>query len=263
MRKAIILTLTLTYLKFNLMSALEYRTAFLLQVFGMMLNNVAMLFFWWAFFTQFPPLNGWDLRGVITLYALVAGNYGLGLILFGNGFNLARIIMTGGLDYYLALPVSPLMHTLISRMSLSAWGDFCFGVVLFAWVWGADGMAWLMFATGVVLGAVVMVSFGVMLGSLAFYLGNAESLSETGMMALVSFSTYPTDLFPPAIRLLLYTLIPAAFLSTIPAELVRGFNGWSFVGYGVGTLLIALVARWIFYRGLRRYESGNLLVARM
>jgi ABC-2 type transport system permease protein len=258
-----VISLTLTYLKFNLMSAMEYRTAFLLQVFGMMLNNVAMLFFWWAFFTQFPPLNGWDLRGVVTLYALVAGNYGLGLILFGNGFSLARIIMTGGLDYYLALPVSPLLHALISRMSLSAWGDFFFGVVLFAAAWGAAGLAWLMFVVGVVLGAIVMVAFGVLLGSLAFYLGNAESLSETGTMALVSFSTYPTDLFPFAIRIVLYTLIPAAFLSTIPAELVRGFDGWSLVRYGVGALLIALVARWIFYRGLRRYESGNLLIARL
>ena len=261
MRKMMVLTLT--YLKFNLMSALEYRTAFLLQVFGMMLNNVAMLFFWWAFFTQFPALNGWDLRGVVTLYALVAGNYGLGLILFGNGFNLARVIMTGGLDYYLALPVSPLLHMLISRMSLSAWGDFLFGLVLFALAWGADALAWLLFAVGVLLGAVVMVSFGVALGSLAFYLGNAESLSEQGVMALISFSTYPSDLFPFAVRLLLYTLLPAAFMSSIPAALVRQFDGWLLAGYALGAAVIALAARWIFYRGLRRYESGNLLVARM
>ncbi len=256
-------SLTFEYLKFNLMSAMEYRGAFIMQAFGMVLNDLALLFFWVVFYTQFPALKGWALRDVLTLYAIVAANFGVANILFGNSFNLARVIATGGLDYYLALPISPLLHALVSRMNLSAWGDLIFGVGLFAYLWGAEPVAWLLFLVGTVFGAAVMIAFAVALGSLAFYLGNAESLAESGISALISFSVYPTDLFPFAVRVVLYTLIPAAFTSSIPADLVRGFDWQLLVGYFVGSLLILLLARWIFYRGLRHYESGNLLVARV
>ena len=57
--------------------------------------------------------------------------------------------------------------------------------------------------------------------------------------------------------------IPAAFLSSIPAGLVRGFDWGALALYAAGTLLIVLAARGIFYGGLRRYESGNLVVARL
>jgi len=261
MRKAI--TLTLEYLKFNFMSAMEYRTAFLLQMLGMALNDLALLFFWGVFYTQFSALNGWSLRDVLTLYALVAANFGVCNVLFGNGFNLARIIATGGLDYYLALPASPLLHVLVSHMEVTAWGDLLFGIVLYASLWGADPVAWVLFLTGAVFGAAVLVSFAVSAGSLAFFLGNAEALAAQGQNAIVSFSMYPVDVFPLAVRLILFTLIPAAFLSSIPAGLVRGFDWGALVLYAVGTLLIVLVARGIFYGGLRRYESGNLVVARL
>jgi len=245
------------------MSAMEYRGAFLLQAFGMALNDVALLFFWGVFYTQFPALRGWDLHAVLTLYAIVATNFGVGNILFGNGFELARIIATGGLDYYLALPVSPLTHVLVSRMNLSAWGDLLFGVGLFAVLWGASPAAWLLFVVGAALGAAVMIAFAVAFGSLAFYLGNAETLAAQSVGAFISFSTYPIDFFPLGVRVLLYTLIPAAFMSSIPASLVRGFDWLSLLGYFAGSLAILFSARWIFYRGLRRYESGNLLAARM
>lgn len=256
-------SLILNYLKFNLMSAMEYRGAFLLQMFGMALNDVAMIFFWGVFFTQFPPLNGWALHDVLTLYAMLAANYAVGNIIFGNCFNLARIIVTGGLDYYMALPASPLLHVLVSHMEVPAWGDLFFGIVLFAILWGANPAAWLLFLTCAVIGTFALVAFAVVLGSLAFYLGNADSLSGLGINAITTFSVYPIDLFPMALRLLLYTLIPAAFLSSIPATLVRGFDWSMLLAYAAGGLALLLGARWVFYRGLRRYESGNLVVARM
>jgi ABC-2 type transport system permease protein len=257
------LSLTFNYLKFNLMSAMEYRGAFALQVFGMLLNDMALLFFWGVFYTQFPTLNGWALRDVLTLYALVAATFALSNILFGNGFNLARLIATGSLDYYLALPASPLLHMLVSHMEVPAWGDLLFGVGLFAALWGLHPAAWLLFIIGSVLGAMVMVAFAVALGSLAFYLGNAEALASQGLNALLSFAMYPIDLFPYAMRILLFTLIPAAFLGNVTASLVRDFDWLSLAAYALGALIILLLARWLFYRGLRRYESGNLLIARI
>ena len=105
------------YLRHNLMSAMAYRGAFLLQGFGMVLNNTMLLFFWWVLFNRLPTLRGWDLAGVMTLHGIVAFGFGAATVVCGNAFLVARVIASGDLDYYLALPADPLVHLLVSRMS--------------------------------------------------------------------------------------------------------------------------------------------------
>ena len=77
--------------------------------------------------------------------------------------------------------------------------------------------------------------------------------------ALVSFSTYPMNIFNSAVRLLLFTVIPAGFVSFIPLQLLHRFT-WPLIGAIVGgTVLIVAIAVGMFELGVRRYESGNLL----
>ena len=112
------LRLALGYLRHNLMSAMAYRGAFLLQAFGMALNDTMLLFFWWMLFTKLPQLRGWDLSQVATLYGVTAVGFGGATIVCGNAFRVAQVITSGDLDYYLVLPADPLLHLLVSRMSL-------------------------------------------------------------------------------------------------------------------------------------------------
>ncbi|MBV9614737.1 MAG: ABC-2 family transporter protein, partial [Ktedonobacteraceae bacterium] len=77
--------------------------------------------------------------------------------------------------------------------------------------------------------------------------------------ALVSFSTYPMSIFNGAVRVLLFTLIPAGFVSFVPLQLLHQFT-WPLMSLMTGaTALIILAAIGAFELGLRRYESGNLL----
>ena len=43
----------------NLAMAMEYRTAFFAQVFGMVLNDSLWLAYWTLFFSRFPVVRGW------------------------------------------------------------------------------------------------------------------------------------------------------------------------------------------------------------
>ncbi|MCL4835806.1 MAG: ABC-2 family transporter protein, partial [Caldilineaceae bacterium] len=69
MRKT--LSFLLSLWKTNLLSAMEYRAAFLLQVGGMMLNNAVHFLFWVIFFDRFKEVNGWGLMDMLLLYGLV------------------------------------------------------------------------------------------------------------------------------------------------------------------------------------------------
>jgi ABC-2 type transport system permease protein len=61
---------------------------------------------------------------------------------------------------------------------------------------------------------------------------------------------------------LIYTLIPAGFMTHFPVTLIRDFD----VSYAgllvVVTFLWVVTAKLFFSAGLRRYESGNLVAPR-
>jgi ABC-2 type transport system permease protein len=250
------------YFSHNLMSAMAYRGAFLLQAVGMILNNAMLLFFWWVLFTQLPSLRGWTLNQVVVLYGVVAFGFGLANIVCGNAFLLARIVVRGDLDYYLALPADPLIHVLVSRMSLSAWGDMAFGLIVYLI---ADAEAWRHLPLFLLLGllsGLIIVAFAVLVGSLAFWVGNADNLAGQAINSLITFGIYPTEIFPGPVQWLLYTLIPAAFIGSLPAGLLHDFR-WDQLGLLVlAAGGLALLSRIVFQRGLRRYESGNLVIVR-
>ena len=73
---------------------------------------------------------------------------------------------------------------------------------------------------------------------------------------------YPVETFPGVVRLLLYTLIPAAFVGSVPAGLLNEFDWRRLAVLVAFTAGIVLTARWVFSWGLRRYESGNLVTVR-
>jgi ABC-2 type transport system permease protein len=254
--------LVLGYVRHNLMSAMAYRGAFLMQVLGMVLNNTMLLFFWWLLFSQLPTLRGWTLTQVMLLYGVVAFGFGVANVVCGNCFLVARIVVRGDLDYYLALPADPLVHLLVSRMSLSAWGDMAFGLAIFLIAVPERWTAVPLFLLLGVLAGAVLVAFSVLMGSLAFWVGNAENLAGQAINAMVTFGIYPIEIFPGVIQLLLYTLIPAAFIGSMPAGLLTDFS-WGRLGLLLAAAaVLLLLARVVFYRGLRRYESGNLVVVR-
>lgn len=63
-------------------------------------------------------------------------------------------------------------------------------------------------------------------------------------------------------KAILFTVLPAGFIAYLPVELLRQFR-WPLLGAVVGfAALIVFVSRAVFYAGLRRYESGNLLAGR-
>jgi ABC-2 type transport system permease protein len=254
--------LVLGYLRHNLMSAMAYRGAFFLQVFGMALNDAMLLFFWWVLFTRLPALHGWTLTQVMTLYSVVAFGFGLATVVCGNAPLLARTVVRGDLDYYLALPADPLVHLLVSRMSLPAWGDLVFGLLIFLIVAPSRWVSLPLFLLLGLLTGLIFVAFSVLVGSLAFWVGNADNLAAQSINAILTFSLYPAEIFPAAVRVLLYTLIPAAFVGSMPAGLLNNFNPRRLAILVAFTAGILLVARAVFQRGLRRYESGNLVTVR-
>ncbi|HUF37871.1 MAG TPA: ABC-2 family transporter protein [Anaerolineales bacterium] len=245
--------------KANLLSAMEYRVSFILQVLGMMLNNAAYFVFWFIFFERFESVRGWGLVDMFVLFGIVAASFGLGVFLFGNIRFLADMIAEGRMDYYLSLPRPVLLHSLASRSTISGLGDFIYGLISFALAGQYSPDAVLRFALGVVVGTTVLVAFLTIAQSLAFWIGSASMIAMQASNAIVTFSLYPLTLFDGTAKLILFTILPAAFIGSVPAEFVRAFSWEQLAQMSLAAVGLLALAIWVFQRGLRRYESGSAI----
>ncbi|HNT55648.1 MAG TPA: ABC-2 family transporter protein, partial [Anaerolineaceae bacterium] len=210
--------------KANLQSAMEYRASFLAQMFGMIANNTIYFLIWVIFFDRFNDVRGWGLGDMYVTFGVSASAFGLVSILFGNTFSLGEIITRGRLDYYLSLPRPVLLHAVSSRMISSGAGDFVYGFLSYA-VSGSfswDGL--LRFGLAVLLAAVVFGSFLILVQSLTFWIGSTSNLIQVATNAMVTFAIYPITLFDKSARLILFTVIPAALMGTVPASFTRHFT---------------------------------------
>lgn len=243
----------------NLQSVMEYRASFLSQMLGMMLNNTMYFLVWVIFFDRFKDVRGWGLSDMYVTFGITASAFGLVSVLFGNAFNLGEIITKGRLDYYLSMPRPVLLHTISSRTIASGAGDIVYGFLSFA-VSGAFSLEGLLrFILAIFLSATVFAAFLITFQSLSFWIGSSSNLTGLALNALLTFAIYPSTLFDPFAKLILFTLIPAALMGAVPADFVRSFSLESLgqLAFGAGILLtIAIV---VFETGLRRYESGSAI----
>ncbi len=252
------------YVKLNLQSAMEYRAAFLTQVFGMILNNSAFIVFWLVLFRAVgDDIAGWGFTAVMFLWSITAFGFGLASVFLGNALYLSRIIYTGELDVYLLQPKPILPNVLWSRSIVSGWGDAAYGLVLFGLTQplSVAGIA-IFLGFGVAL-ALVLTAIRVIYHSLTFYFGNAEDFATTAGELVILFSMYPGGVFDGPTMWLLHSVIPAALVAFIPAQLFASFDTTLLLAVLAADALIIAGAVIVFARGVRRYESGNRIGARL
>ncbi len=260
-----ILKLIALYFKVNLSSAMEYRGSFLLQAFGMALSNGSFVFFWWIAFQQIGGrIGGYDFKDVMFIWAVASSAFGASNILFANMNNITRLIISGELDTFLLQPKDVLINLLCAKTTLSAWGDLAYGFILMALTQGsADGSAWAMFLVGMVIGGLLMTAVSVMAHTFTFYFGDASLIGGMALELTINFCIYPEGIYRGFVRLLMVTLIPATFIVHVPLRLARTFHPLLLAILLGVSLLYCCLAYWFFYRGLKKYESGNLIITRM
>ena len=251
------------YFKLNLSAAMEYRTSFLMQVFGMFLNNLSFAFFWWILFDRFKSIGDYGFREVMLLWAFSSAGYGVSFIVFGNSTKLVEIILKGELDSYLLQPKNVLLNVIGSKTNVAAWGDLVYGIVLFFIVEGLSIRGGLLFITFTLTAGLLYTSVMTTFNALAFYFGNIRSLANLAFEFTITLSIYPTDMFKGVVRMILFTIIPAGFISMVPITLVDTFDIKLFLVL-IGAVIIWIsIAFLVFYKGLKKYESGNLMVTKM
>jgi ABC-2 type transport system permease protein len=231
------------------------RSGFWTQVLTMVVNDIAWVVFWALFFRRVGTVRGWDTTRVLLLLAILTTGAGIVLGFLANARAIGRLAAAGELDATLALPVHPLGHLLLRRINTTNLGDVAFGVVLFGVACHPTLERTAVFVVGVIASAALLTGFLVATGSLSFFAGRDDA-GELSFHAILMFAAYPVDVFGGAAKVFLSTILPAAFVATVPARLVDHFDlPLALALLGISALFVAL--GWAAFKaGLRRYTSG-------
>ena len=241
----------------NLKAALALRGAFVMQAGFMALNNFAFFVFWWALMRHVTTLRGWRLEDIELLYGIVAASVGLTVAVAGGVRHLGQFIVDGDLDTLITQPQPVLLHAALMRSQPAGFGDLISGVIFIVWSGQVSWSALPLVAAAVAASAIVYLATGIVFFSLAFWLGNIDSIARQLWELLITFSLYPEPLFGGMLRLVLFTVLPAGFVGYLPARVVHAASIADVALLTAGACAYLVLAVLVFDRGLRRYASGS------
>jgi len=226
----------------------------------MFANNLILFLLWVIYFADFSSLRGWGLQDLALLLGIVAWAFGLTVFLAGGLRDLANTITDGGLDVHLGRPRHPLPGLLLSRSIPSGLGDMASAFLFWLWLGGAGiGDLPLLLAVStaaaIVLGATLVIT-----QCLPFWLPGSAALSEELFNMLLLIVFYPQNAYGFLVRLVLFTVFPAAYIGLLPVEAVRDHSLIQALGVLAAAVAYGALAVWVFERGLRRYASGNRIL---
>lgn len=257
------LNLLMKYFIFNLKCSLQYRTSFIIQVAGMIINNSSFLFFWWIIYQNVNNIKGYTFADVLILWGLASSTYGVSNIVFGNANELSNIIVNGGLDSYLLQPKDVVINSCASRTQVSAWGDLIFGFILFFIAGNISVINFVLFTLFTIVGGLIFFATILAVNSLALFLGNIEGTKRIVESFFLTFATYPEGLFGKYLRVIFYTFIPVGFMVYLPVGIMANFSLLKTLLVLASASIALDLSYVLFYTGLKRYESGNLMDSKL
>lgn len=247
----------------NLKAAFALRGAFLLQAGFMLLNNLIFFVFWLLAFEQIKSIGGWRLPEICVLYATVSAAFGLTSLLFGGVRELSQTITDGKLDLFLTQPRSVLFQSVGGRSFPSGWGDLVSAAVLLAFSGYLHGWNWLLIPLFIAGATIALTATGILIHSAAFWAGPVHGLARQLWEYTITTAVYPASIYGGAARWAFFLILPSAFVSQLPVEILRAPRWEWIVAWVGGTAIYALGAVAVFHRGLRVYTSGNRFTARV
>jgi ABC-2 type transport system permease protein len=253
---------------FVLLLGLQYRAKsahradLLLQIVAALLRQGTWLAFLLVLLRRVPEIQGWNTWKLILLYGLATAPLGLNVLLFNGVWKLGDLIRKGELDALLLRPVDPVLHLFTRDVSLHGLGDLTIGVTAIALaadrlplphgIWTVPLLLVFVLSGSLIYGSVNLAS-----ASLGFWFRELHNIPFL-VHQFTDLARFPLNLYPPALFAVFLFPLPFAFVTYLPAGLLTdGGPLWPVLAAPVVALVTHALARTVFRRGLRRYESAG------
>lgn len=254
------LRLAIINIKKNFLNARELKSAFIISIIGMFLNNFSFTFLWLYFGKSVGVLNGFAPMDIFGIYAINTTSYGIVCAFLYGLFNIPSYISSGNFDKFLITPKNTLIKVVTSSISTSAFGDLLFGVtcfIIFCLSTKISLIGILLVILFIILSTIVFFSFSLICMSISFYLMDGENISNGLYGMFVGSSLYHGGAFTGVLKAIFIFIVPSLLLGAIPIEIINSFSFVKILLFIVLTVFWLVFSIYFFYRSLRKYESNN------
>ncbi|MBF2027823.1 MAG: ABC-2 family transporter protein [Oscillatoriales cyanobacterium C42_A2020_001] len=244
-----------------LAAELEYRVNFLIATLSSVGGLAGSLFGLFLFYRTGYTFQNWNWEQALIVLGMFTLLQGFSATFLAPNLNrIVRHIQQGTLDFVLLKPINSQFW--LSTHTVSPWGmpDLLFGAVMIVYAGnrlGVEAQNYLLGLLPIGFGFVMLYSLWFMLGAMSIWFVKIYNVTEV-LRGLLEAGRFPMVAYPMGYRIFFTFVVPVAFLTTIPAEVIlgRGSVGW-LAGAAVlaGFLLWASSAFWQF--ALRFYTSAS------
>ena len=245
-----------------LKTAMEYPLNFWMMAIAGILMRGSVYLAVFILYSSIPQIPGWTESELYLLLSFMYLSEGFATLLFDGVWHIPRLIHQGELDVYLSRPASPLFQVIASEIGLQGVGIMAMGLYTLCASLHALGRlspaVLILSIVAAFLGSIIRLSVNLISNSLAFWL-RGSSLNLAYMVhSIGEFARYPVSIYPLWLRVVLWGLIPYAFISTVPVLILRDGGGAARLALLAAVAFLSLAAgRGVFYAGLKRYESSG------
>ncbi|NER83794.1 MAG: ABC transporter permease [Leptolyngbya sp. SIO1D8] len=240
---------------------LEYRLNFLVATLSSLGGLVGSLFGLFLFYRTGYQFQDWSWEEALVVLGVFTLLQGFSATFLAPNLNkIVRQVEEGTLDFVLLKPISSQFW--LSTRTLSPWGipDFLFGIIVIGYAGSRldlNPWAYLIALLPLVFGFLSLYSLWFMLGATSIWFVKIYNVTEV-LRGLLEAGRFPITAYPVAYRAFFTFVIPVAFLTTVPAQMLLGRAEWIWL-VGSAFLAIALlqISRWFWWFALRFYTSAS------
>ncbi|MEW6055693.1 MAG: ABC-2 family transporter protein [Bdellovibrionota bacterium] len=249
-------------LKNNWVREAVYRTNFLTAMAVDVIWIGVELALFSVIYANTTVLAGWTREQVYFFLGIFFASDALFTTFFQRNFwNFSDLVNRGELDILLTKPMSPLFLALSRWINLTAIFNVALGLAIavrYADEAGFKGglhwllvIGWLFF--GLISQLLLRFSFAVWI----FWTERSYSISHL-YYQFFAFATKPDTIYPKAIRYLILSALPFAFISSVPSRaLLKGLEPMEYLHLAAVCAFFFILNRALWNKGLRRYQSAS------
>lgn len=264
MKFAHIIALFTQYIVLNLKIKLEYKANFALMLFFGSFSSIIVFLFLELLFSSIHQIQGWTKWEIVLMFALVYFTEGVSSIAFDGMWRINRLVNMDDIDRFLVRPVSPIIQILTCDTSVTGIGTMMSSILLFSLalnqthiIWTADKV--LFMPIFLISAITIRTSISFSANCSGFWLTSFYSTFPFIVYNMRDFAKYLSPFYERPIQFFITVILPYAFIAYIPAVYLFNKETWGAWAWLMPIIALGciLVARVVFYSGLRRYYSSG------
>ena len=249
-------------IKKNIKSSAELRTSFLMNIFGMMLNNTAFIIIWVFMIKTVGSIGGWTSADIFGLQGFVSLSFGLIFSLGAGLREMPRLITFGIFDQFLLSPKSLLVRIATSSFNPSAIGDIFFGVIctsIYLIMIHAQILQVLMAFFLAIFSTIAFLGITITIQSISFFFTDPDAMTKSVFELFFTPSMFHGGAFQGGTRFVFTFLIPSLIIGSLPVEAVMNLDYSKVILIGLLSIFWFVFSLWLFKKALKKYESANFM----